>query len=565
MNLSTIIKIVATLILIFIISRANSVTLSLDDYTVEDNKDKEYNKDTFSGLGKVYLPKNIMNGKNVLTQNMIAKPNTIYIIQYDYDLRSAKITIPEGCVLDFQGGSFNNGIIVGNDGKIKADSRNVIFHNVDVNKLLNAKYYHFDDFSKSNVIEACLYKQSCVDFEGNTFVLDNPIFIENNIEIRNGTFISATETSMFNFNVNNVGTDSVILKNITVNGNNLSYTGANIFYIKNVQIENCHFCNFKELDSGARGALFRRCENVNVINTTINGIEAFPNGVVGDEKGGCRAITLQHSKNVLIKGCTFYDIISTEDGDAIHLVTDYNLFTNEIDGEIIYPKIIESCYFYNISRSAVKMQDKGVIIRNNIMANDKASADAIIRIYANNCIVENNKVDYKSAYFVIIGMDKKLLVKNIVVRNNIIKTPGYSYQGSIFFYCKVDGILILNNNITINSIGGEQKYGIVIRESAKNIYINNNIFSTNEDKGAFLSFRNDDIATDISNIYINENITNGGKYFMCFINNEQMNVNTIVAKNNNITLPNQTWVKSAVAAKNYEDNILNQITFLEGL
>lgn len=77
-------------------------------------KDKEYNPSEFSGLGRVYLRKNISNGKNILTQDMINKPNTRYIIQYDYDLNSTEITIPEGCVLDFQGGSLRNGVIIGN-------------------------------------------------------------------------------------------------------------------------------------------------------------------------------------------------------------------------------------------------------------------------------------------------------------------------------------------------------------------------------------------------------------------------------------------------------------------
>ena len=83
--------------------------------------DKEYNKESYSGLGRVYLRKNIVDGVNVLTQDMISKPNTIYIIQYDYDLQDAEITIPEGCVLDFQGGSFSNGTIVGNKTSIKAE------------------------------------------------------------------------------------------------------------------------------------------------------------------------------------------------------------------------------------------------------------------------------------------------------------------------------------------------------------------------------------------------------------------------------------------------------------
>ena len=70
--------------------------------------DKEYNAATFSGLGRVYLRKNIVSSKNVLTQAMLADENTIYIIQYDYDLNNATITIPSNSVLKFEGGSFSN-------------------------------------------------------------------------------------------------------------------------------------------------------------------------------------------------------------------------------------------------------------------------------------------------------------------------------------------------------------------------------------------------------------------------------------------------------------------------
>lgn len=77
-------------------------------------KDKVYDPENFSGLGRVYLRKNIMEGKNVLLQEMISEPNTIYHIQYDYDLNGETITIPEGCILQFNGGSINNGYILGN-------------------------------------------------------------------------------------------------------------------------------------------------------------------------------------------------------------------------------------------------------------------------------------------------------------------------------------------------------------------------------------------------------------------------------------------------------------------
>ena len=92
--------------------------------------DKEYNASSFSGLGRVYLRKNISDGKNVLTQAMINKANTRYIIQYDYDLDGATITIPAGCTLDFQGGSFRNGTLSGNHTYIQGGNPGIFKSNL---------------------------------------------------------------------------------------------------------------------------------------------------------------------------------------------------------------------------------------------------------------------------------------------------------------------------------------------------------------------------------------------------------------------------------------------------
>lgn len=102
-----------------------------EDITLVDRKykfaDKAYSGLGFSGMGRVYLRKNIQDivetdgnvttitKKNILTQGMISATDTIYIIQYDYDLNGEAVTIPKGCVLDFQGGSIVNGIIEGTD------------------------------------------------------------------------------------------------------------------------------------------------------------------------------------------------------------------------------------------------------------------------------------------------------------------------------------------------------------------------------------------------------------------------------------------------------------------
>lgn len=86
--------------------------------------DKTYNEADYSGLGRIYLRKNVINVEdpvtgnivkmNYLTQSMISKENTIYIIQYDYSLNGQTIIIPDNCVLKFEGGSLKNGILDGN-------------------------------------------------------------------------------------------------------------------------------------------------------------------------------------------------------------------------------------------------------------------------------------------------------------------------------------------------------------------------------------------------------------------------------------------------------------------
>ena len=71
--------------------------------------DRAYNPGIYVGMGYKILRRNIIDGKNILTQDMVNQPHTIYMIQYDFDLDGAQITIPENCILKFDGGSLSNG------------------------------------------------------------------------------------------------------------------------------------------------------------------------------------------------------------------------------------------------------------------------------------------------------------------------------------------------------------------------------------------------------------------------------------------------------------------------
>lgn len=63
----------------------------------------------------VFPKPTLVDGNVVLTQSMISKPNTKYVIKWNFDLNGTSITIPQGCLIEFDGGSFSNGTLVGNN------------------------------------------------------------------------------------------------------------------------------------------------------------------------------------------------------------------------------------------------------------------------------------------------------------------------------------------------------------------------------------------------------------------------------------------------------------------
>lgn len=99
--------------------------------------DKNYNTADYSGLGRVYLRRNIQEVQNpstgvkyitnLLTQSMLTKEDTIYILQYDFNLNGQTVTVPNNSILLFEGGSISNGTLNGAGANIiSADNNKVI-------------------------------------------------------------------------------------------------------------------------------------------------------------------------------------------------------------------------------------------------------------------------------------------------------------------------------------------------------------------------------------------------------------------------------------------------------
>lgn len=184
------------------LSLAVKNTLDSADISAEIINNKDHVPTQFSGLGRVNLEKNIQTidnvEKNILTQDMFYKGmpgqrvpniNTIFVIQYDYDLNDPNgtnpITIPEGCVLKFDGGSIKNGKIVGNNTKLdNACSGCLTDINIDGTFDGNGDVFHinwfFPDTTNIPVISSVLqvgvnnWDNVCID-NGNYTITDTII------------------------------------------------------------------------------------------------------------------------------------------------------------------------------------------------------------------------------------------------------------------------------------------------------------------------------------------------------------------------------------------------------
>lgn len=187
--------------------------------------DKNYNTTDYSGLGRVYLRKNIQSvvnpntgitySTNLLTQQMLNKENTIYVLQYDYNLNGQTITIPSGCVLQFEGGSISTGTLSGNNTIIIAEPYN-IFKTIgfagtfNIEKVIPEWFGAKGDNSTINTkpfqdaIDFAEFAATNVEFQSGDYVIDGTLYIRKQSRIhitgmgKYKTFIYLKTTSPVN-------------------------------------------------------------------------------------------------------------------------------------------------------------------------------------------------------------------------------------------------------------------------------------------------------------------------------------------------------------------------------
>lgn len=138
--------------------------------------DRNYEPLNASGKGYKILRKNIVEGKNILTQDMINDPNTIYEIRYDFDLNGSEVEIKEGCVLSFTGGKLKNGKVNFNNAKIISIHNNIL-SNISLKGNYNG-YFNIRWFDMDMTKSCTPYLQEAINIIQGT---KNVLYIPNGV------------------------------------------------------------------------------------------------------------------------------------------------------------------------------------------------------------------------------------------------------------------------------------------------------------------------------------------------------------------------------------------------
>lgn len=207
-------------------------------------KNKDYSIDDFSGLGRVYLRKNLQTLTdpntdetrliNYLTQTMVGKENVIYHIQYDYNLNGQTIIIPEGCVLLFEGGSIANGTITGQYTSIIANLNSIFKAPISLGGTWNIQEVHpewLGAVGDGNTDDTTAI-QTSVDFatvscrkvvlSDKTYNISSSITIPDKFELCTSRKGGDRLLSTVNIVQTNVGSDIIIIKPTSTQPNNIN-------------------------------------------------------------------------------------------------------------------------------------------------------------------------------------------------------------------------------------------------------------------------------------------------------------------------------------------------------
>lgn len=311
----------------------------------------------------IYLPKRYIDGKIVLTQDMIKDKNTTFIIKHQYDLLGAIINLPEGSVLKFGNrGQLTNGTLVGHNSSLITKSSAAIFNDISITGIWNVAEISSNLFlfsSNDSELNTRNFRSMCMlTSDGNKGV----------IHIVNGVYsIKLDEAGKSCFNLNS-DTELIVDGDIVLEGNGLEF--YQIVQIKNKENVKVHGAgsligdiesHFGTTGEWGMGIAILDSDNIEIRDLTIMNCwgdciyigqvgynkESYSQGVVIEDvvcKAGRRqGMSIISGKDIYVTNSKFIDTGSikfTAPGAGIDI--EPNILGNTIVDNIV----IDHCEFY---------------------------------------------------------------------------------------------------------------------------------------------------------------------------------------------------------------------------
>lgn len=463
--------------------------------------------------------------RNVLTQEMINEANTVYEIRYDFDLNGSEIVIPEGCVLKFEGGELNNGILNGDRTIIKS-SDYVIFNYIYIYGVWNCSFITSKWFG--NYITCCNNIKNIFNLSNeyirNDIYIDNRIYYYKPLKDQDCLFEVKSNTNIIiDGNINTLKNNyisytifDIIGSDVKISGNGIlsayeipvddivdySYIGG-VSCIRSISTNDIYniYVNDISLKNCLGDAIYIRNKSNNICINNIKVYDCYRNG-----------ISIVYGNNIMVSNSNFYwtkgYITVKESLDKEYVLgayaIDYELNYDSNGGNIKLSN--NNIYNYNYAIQAhyggnKERKIKSVIIENNIYVNSNNFEDYLSK-------------DDLGGIFSLVGVDNGEILNNSVY-GGYARSMFSSYGGS--------SNIIINNN---KGIGGNFLESLYVTNDA---IISNNYLISNINNRS-LVFSND---TNNDDIYITllNNIISGGELIT------QNNKINIFIQNNNIDIP----------------------------
>lgn len=421
------------LIIIFLISiLSQKIEVSNRSHRYLDENVSKSQSHCFPKKQIIYLKPLIIDNKKLLSPEIMQVANAIYVIYDDFDLNGQRIIIPSNCLLQFEGGSLQNGILVGSNTQIVNKSENIIFKSIYIDGIwcvsnINSKWF---DFSVATHNTADLKNISKLQ---NDKIYNKVIFNTEHIhvdlkdredlfQIASNTDINFSDTKIFVNPNSNHGSNLILIENKT----NVNLSGG--YFIGDIKLHK------------------------------------KTNAKISDEWNHCICIK-DSSFNVSLKNICISEFI----GDGIDLVDSGVALGNDNPSNII----ISNCIVDNNGRQGI-------------------SIESGINVLVENCVLTNTGKIHKtkpSAGLNIEPYNRYAIVKDVKIRNCRIVNNTNPYDVLIFFRKEFSynyNAYISFENCITGGIYGQYRSGVSISnchstqlttDYCSNFYCEKSVFS----------------------------------------------------------------------------------------